>query len=163
MKLKERDHILCRFLTHNFYLLHKTEKICHTQEKRGYSLGRLFLACILLKPLLELLDGLPSETGQARVQHQLEVHHVFERLKQVKSYLDQIYEGIAVWPHSKIGFHTQLHEPLEGRGLHPTAHNIHKFLAIQMISTTMIVGQPLPLSTSYQVQKPCFLQAKIQT
>ena len=39
-----------------------------------YSLSRLFFARILLKPLLELLNGLPSETRQAGVQHQLKVH-----------------------------------------------------------------------------------------
>ena len=59
----------------------KVRYVTSREKKRGYSLGRLFLACILLKPLLELLDGLPSETGQARVQHQLEVDHVFRRLK----------------------------------------------------------------------------------
>ena len=47
---------------------------------KEYSLSRFFFARILLKPLLELLDGLPSETGQARIQHQLKVHF-YKRFK----------------------------------------------------------------------------------
>ena len=73
-----RSHFNAVFSLTTFTSFTKPKKVRYVtpRKKRGYSLGRLFLACILLKPLLELLDGLPSETGQARVQHQLEVRHV---------------------------------------------------------------------------------------
>ena len=45
--------------------------IINTGLKVNYSLGRFFFTCILLKSLLQLLDSLPPEAGQARVQHQL--------------------------------------------------------------------------------------------
>merc|ERR1719462_900003 len=75
-----------------------------------HELSGLLFTGILLKPLLQLLDGLAAETGQARVQHQL----------------NQVYEGVAVRPHCQISFHTQLHEPLEGGSLHLPSHDIHK-------------------------------------
>lgn len=45
-------------------------------------LGGLLLAGVLLKPHLELLDGLATEAGQAGVQHQLEGEHSFSDLLQ---------------------------------------------------------------------------------
>ena len=60
--------------------------------------------------LPQLLDGLPPEAGQLRVQHEL----------------DQVDDLAPVGPDGQIGLHAQLLEALELRGLHPATHDVHE-------------------------------------